>query len=46
MASQSDKYRVADVEIRWRDESVDKFVPPWSAKTWTLWLPDEVDTLT
>jgi hypothetical protein len=45
VVTQTDKYRVADVEIRWRDESVDEFVLPWSAKTWTLWLPAEVETL-
>ena len=42
--TQTEKYRVADVEIHWRDESIDKFVLPWSAKTWTLWLPKEVET--
>jgi len=45
VVTQTDKYRVADVEIRWRDESVDEFVLPWSAKSWTLWLPAEVETL-
>jgi hypothetical protein len=45
VVTQTEKYRVADVEIHWRDESVDEFVLPWSAKTWTLWLPEEVDIL-
>jgi hypothetical protein len=45
VVTQTDKYRVADVEVRWRDESVDELVLPWSAKTWTLWLPTEVETL-
>jgi transposase len=45
VVTQTEKYRVADVQIRWRDESVDEFVLPWSAKTWTLWLPEEVETL-
>ncbi|MAU09023.1 MAG: hypothetical protein CL607_04315 [Anaerolineaceae bacterium] len=45
VVTQTEKYRVADVEIYWRDESVDDFVLPWSAKTWTLWLPVEVETL-
>lgn len=46
VVTQTAKYRVADVQIRWRDESVDEFILPWSAKTWTLWLPEEVNTLT
>jgi DNA invertase Pin-like site-specific DNA recombinase len=46
VVTQTEKYRVADVEIHWRDESIDTFVLPWSAKTWTLWLPEEVETLT
>jgi hypothetical protein len=46
VVTQTEKYRVADVQIRWRDESLDEFVLPWSAKTWTLWLPEEVETLT
>lgn len=45
VVTQAEKYRVADVEIHWRDESIDEFVLPWSAKNWTLWLPREVETL-
>lgn len=45
VVTQAEKYRVADVEIHWRDESIDDFLLPWSAKTWTLWLPAEVETL-
>lgn len=46
VVTQTEKYCVADVEIHWRDKSIDNFVLPWSAKTWTLWLPEEVETLT
>lgn len=46
VVTQTEKYRVANVQIRWRDESIDEFVLPWSAKTWTVWLPEEVNTLT
>lgn len=45
IVTQTEKYRVANVEIRWKDNSKDEFVLPWSAKTWTLWLPTEVNTL-
>lgn len=45
VVSQTDKHRVADLYIHWRDESIDKLVLPWSAKTWTVWLPQEVATL-
>ena len=45
VVTQTEKHRVADVEIHWQDENVDKVVLPWSATTWTLWLPEEVETL-
>jgi hypothetical protein len=45
VVTQTEKYRVADVEIHWKDETVDEFILPWSSKTWTLWLPEEVETL-
>lgn len=41
----TDKYRVADLEIQWRDGSKDELVLPYSAKNWSLWLPEEVETL-
>ena len=41
----TDKYRVADLEIHWRDGSKDELVLPYSAKNWSLWLPEEVATL-
>lgn len=31
--------------IHWKDETVDEFILPWSAKSWTLWLPEEIETL-
>jgi hypothetical protein len=40
------KHRVADVEIQWRDESTNKFVLPYRADKWTLWIPEEVERLT
>ncbi len=40
------KHRVADVEIHWRDESTNKFVLPYRADKWTLWIPAEVERLT
>lgn len=45
VVSQTDKHRVADLLIHWRDESIDELVLPWSAKTWTVWLPEEVSAL-
>src|SRR5690606_19418797 len=41
----TEKSRVADAKIHWHDESIDEFVLPYSAQSWTLWLPSEVDTL-
>lgn len=46
VVTQTGKHRIADVEIRWRDDSIDQFELPWSAKTWTLWMPAEIETLT
>lgn len=43
--TQTAKYRVADVEIHWHNETVDEFVLLWSAKMWMLWLPAEVEIL-
>jgi hypothetical protein len=40
------KHRVAEVEIQWRDESVDRFILPYRADKWTLWTPAEVERLT
>lgn len=40
------KHRVANVEIQWRDESTNKFVLPYRADKWTLWIPEEVERLT
>jgi hypothetical protein len=39
------KHRVADVEIQWRDDSTDTFVLPYRADKWSLWTPDEFETL-
>lgn len=39
------KHRVADVEIRWRDDSRDTFVLPYRADKWSLWTPEEFETL-
>jgi len=43
--TQTEKHRVADVVIRWRDNSTDEFVLPYRADTWVLWTPAEVDNL-
>lgn len=40
------KHRVAEVEIQWRDESIDRFILPYRADKWTLWRPAEVERLT
>lgn len=37
--------RVADVEICWRDNTSDKFVMPYRADKWVLWMPQEVKAL-
>lgn len=45
IVTHTEKYRVTDVEIHWQDNSKDEFLLLWSAKTWTLWPPTEMDTL-
>jgi DNA invertase Pin-like site-specific DNA recombinase len=46
VVTQTGKYRVANVNIHWRDNSIDHIVLPYSAATWALWLPEEVENLT